>query len=201
MKWLREIGEYWKKEYPDRDFARVRPLVRLSRLSLLLPAFQKHALKPHGLTPTDYSILGALRRAGSPRQLEPGDLYNTLGCTPGGLTKMVDRLEKRGLVQRLTDLDDGRRARIRLTPKGGIVERKAFADYNDGAAHLMEKLSEEELEHIDSALELLLDCFEPGEEVPYQSPFGRSEGRSEAPARFGSELSREVFHATGGSAE
>jgi DNA-binding MarR family transcriptional regulator len=176
MKWLKQIGEYWKAEYPDRDFARVRPLVRLSRLALLMPAFQKQVLKPHDLTPTDYSILGALRRAGRPRQLMPGDLYNTLGCTPGGLTKMVDRLVKRGLVQRLTDRQDGRRARIRLTPRGEVVGREAFADYNDAAARLMERLTEEELEHIDSALELLLACFEPEDESAYQSPFVAAEG-------------------------
>jgi DNA-binding MarR family transcriptional regulator len=164
MKSLREVAEYWKKEYPDREFARVRPLLRLSRLAFLLPSFQKQVLKPHGLSPSDYSILGALRRAGSPRQLKPGDLYNALGCTPGGLTKMVDRLERQGLVQRLSDLEDRRRARIRLTPKGEAIERKAFADYNDSADRLMGQLSEEELDQIDSALELLVDAFEPSDE-------------------------------------
>ncbi len=123
MKSLREIGEYWKTEYPERTFERVRPLLRLSRLSHLVPAFQKSVLAPHGLSPSDYSILGALRRAGRPRQLQPEDLYNALGCTPGGLTKMIDRLERRGLVQRTNDLEDGRRARIRLTPKGAATER------------------------------------------------------------------------------
>lgn len=161
MKPLSEVAEYWESEYPDRDFSRVRPLVRLSRLAFLFPALQKQILKPHGLSPSDYSILGALRRAGSPRQLTPGDLYNALGCTPGGLTKMVDRLEQQGLVQRLSDLEDRRCARIRLTPKGETTERKAFADYNDCANRLMARLSEEELDHIDSALELLLSTFEP----------------------------------------
>ena len=79
MKVLNEIDEYWRSEYPDRDFARVRPLVRLSRLAQLMPAFQKEVLAPHGLSPSDYSILGALRRAGHPRQLQPEDLYNALG--------------------------------------------------------------------------------------------------------------------------
>ncbi len=177
MKWLRQISEYWEREYPDRDFRRVRPLVRLSRLALLMPAFQKQVLRPHDLTPTDYSILGALQRAGRPRQLEPGDLYSALGCTPGGLTKMVDRLVKRGLVQRLTDREDARRARIRLTPKGAAIGRRAFADYNDAAARLMSRLTEEELERIDQALALLLDCFEPESAVDashapaFASPF------------------------------
>ena len=171
MKWLKQIEAYWDAEYPDRDFARVRPLVRLSRLALLMPDFQKHVLRPHDLSPTDYSILGALRRAGRPQPLMPGDLYTTLGCTPGGLTKMIDRLVKRGFVRRLVDRADARRAQIRLTSTGERVGREAFADYNDAAARLMSNLSEEQLEQIDSALELLLDCFEPPRESAYRSPF------------------------------
>ena len=160
MKVLNEIDEYWRSEYPDRDFARVRPLVRLSRLAQLMPAFKKEVLAPHGLSPSDYSILGALRRAGRPRQLQPEDLYNALGCTPGGLTKMIDRLERRGLVQRSNDLADGRRARIRLTAKGAALERKAFADYSLGAERLFAGLSGEETKRIDAALELLAGVLE-----------------------------------------
>jgi len=176
MKWLSQISEYWKTEYPGRDFERVRPLVRLSRLAQLMPAFQKHVLKPHDLTPTDYSILGALRRAGRPRQLMPGDLYNALGCTPGGLTKMIDRLVRRGLVERLVDREDGRRALIRLTKKGEVLGDRAFDDYNEAAARLLGRLSAEELDQIDSALELLLECLEPTDQPIYPSPFEALDG-------------------------
>ncbi|MDG2304501.1 MAG: MarR family transcriptional regulator [Candidatus Binatia bacterium] len=171
MKSLREIGEYWKAEHPDRNFERVQPLLRLSRLSHLVPVFQKNVLAPHGLSPSDYSILGALRRAGRPRQLQPEDLYNALGCTPGGLTKMIDRLERRGLVQRTNDLEDGRRARIRLTPKGAATERKAFADYSDSAERVLSPLSDDEIQQIDFALELLSAIFEaPDAGAPVPSP-------------------------------
>ena len=161
--WLAQISEYWQEEHPDRDFSRVRALLGLSRLSFQMPAFQKRVLEPFGLSPTDYSILGALRRVGGPRTLEPGDLYSAVNCTPGGLTKMVARLEQQGLVKRLTDSKDGRRARIRLTPKGAGVERKAGAEYLDAADRLLSKLTAEELEQISDSLVLLLDCLE-GEE-------------------------------------
>ena len=160
MKSLREIGKFWRSEYSDRKFRRVRPLLLLSRLSSLMPAFQKDVLAPHGLSPSEYSILGALRRSGRPRQLQPEDLYNALGCTPGGLTKMVDRLEGRGLVQRINDLDDGRRARIRLTAKGATLERKAFADYSESAEQVMSHLSEDEIQQVDFALSLLTAIFD-----------------------------------------
>ncbi len=162
--WLAQIAEYWQEEYPEREFARVQPLLCLARLSFQMPAFQKRVLKPFSLSPSDYSILGALRRAGGTRTLEPGDLYSALGCTPGGLTKMIARLERQGLVQRLTDREDGRRARIRLTQKGASVERKAGTEYADSANRLLSKLSTEDLEQVSAALVLLLDCFE-GEEA------------------------------------
>lgn len=161
--WLARIAEYWREEHPERDFSRVRPLLGLSRLSILMPSFQKRVLAPFGLSPTDYSILGALRRAGGPRTLEPGDLYTALGCTPGGLTKMIARLERQGLVQRLGDPADGRRARIRLTRKGAEVERKANTEYTHSADQLLSGLSDEELEKVSEALALLLDCFEEAE--------------------------------------
>jgi DNA-binding MarR family transcriptional regulator len=160
MKSLGEIGKYWRSEYSDRRFQRVRPLLLLSRLSALMPTFQKDVLAPHELSPSEYSILGALRRAGRPRQLQPEDLYNALGCTPGGLTKMIDRLEGRGLVQRVNDLEDGRRARIRLTAKGASLERKAFAAYSESAEQVMSHLSEEEIRKVDFALSLLAAIFD-----------------------------------------
>jgi len=158
--WLSQIEEYWQEEHPEREFSRVRALLSLGRLSFQMPAYQKRALEPFKLSPSDYSILGALRRAGGTRTLVPGDLYSALQCTPGGLTKMIARLERQGLVKRLTDTADGRRARIRLTPKGAEIERKAGSEYLDSADRLLSKLSAEDLDQIDAALTLLMDCFE-----------------------------------------
>ena len=161
MKWLDRVTESWRLEYPDRDFSTLPPLVRLGRIALLMREYQKCVLKPVGLTPSDYSILGALRRAGPPRRLKPGDLYNAVGCSPGGLTKMIGRLEKRGLIERSSDLEDGRSFQIGLTAEGEALERKAFSAYIQSGDRLMAPLSEQQLGDIDTALELLLECFEP----------------------------------------
>ncbi len=158
--WLEQIAEYWREEHPDRDFARVRTLLSLGRLSFQMPAFQKRVLAPFQLSPSDYSILSALRRAGGTRTLVPGDLYSALQCTPGGLTKMITRLERQGLVERLGDAQDGRRARIRLTARGAEVERKAGAEYLDGAERLLSDVSPAQIDRINEGLALLLESFE-----------------------------------------
>jgi hypothetical protein len=51
MKSLGEIGKYWRSEYSDRRFQRVRPLLLLSRLSALMPTFQKDVLAPLNYPP------------------------------------------------------------------------------------------------------------------------------------------------------
>jgi len=158
--WLEQIAEYWREEHPERDFERVRALLALGRLSFQMPAFQKRMLAPFQLSPSDYSILSALRRAGGTRTLVPGDLYSALQCTPGGLTKMIARLERQGLVERLTDEADGRRARIRLTAKGAAVERKAGTEYLAGADRLLSDLAPAQIDQINDALALLLESFE-----------------------------------------
>ena len=168
MKWIDRITESWAAEHPERDFSSLPPLVRLGRIASLMQEYQKRVLKPVGLTPSDYTILGALRRSGHPRQLRPADLYNAVGCTPGGLTKMIDRLEKRGLVERQADAADARCFRIRLTAEGEALERRGFAAYVQSGERLMEPLSKQELADVDAALECLHGCFESPSEDAYE---------------------------------
>ena len=62
-------------------------------------------------------------------QAAPGsrvqDLAEDLDISPGGASKLVDRLVIAGLVSRATDDSDRRVSRLRLTPRGRRVARKA----------------------------------------------------------------------------
>lgn len=177
MKWVQHVVESLAQDDPDRDLSALPPLVRLGRLSLLMAERQKEVLRPFGLTPSEYSILGSLRRAGGARLLKPGDLYNVVGCSPGGLTKMIDRLEKRGLVRRAADSADARCAPIRLTAKGTTVERAALEAYVESADELMDALPKAEIQRIDVALEVLLSRFEPEDGENRPGPRKATRGR------------------------
>jgi len=74
-------------------------------------------LKPHGLSPTQYNALRILRGAG----------VDGLPCTEVGarmisrdpdITRLVDRLERRGLVTRSRGAKDRRVVRASITPAG-----------------------------------------------------------------------------------
>jgi len=64
-------------------------------------------------------------------QAAPGsrvqDLAETIDISPGGASKLVDRLVAAGLVDRATDDSDRRASRLRLTPRGRRVVRRGSA--------------------------------------------------------------------------
>lgn len=74
----------------------------------------------HGLSGTDFDVL--IRLARSPgRQLRMTDLAAQTGLSTSGITRIVDRLEERGLAARQAAPGDRRSSLAVLTPAG--VER------------------------------------------------------------------------------
>ena len=115
MDWIDESSEAWAREYPDMDMSTLSPITRLVRLGVLMDTFQKETLEPFELTPSDYAVLSTLRRAGPPYQLSPSELYTVLERSSGGMTKMLNRLEGVGLIERIPDPEDRRSIRVLLT--------------------------------------------------------------------------------------
>ena len=74
MEWFDDFERSWQSEYADLDVSSLPPLVRLARLGVLIEAFQHDVLEPFQLTPNDYGVLAALRRAGAPYALKPSQL-------------------------------------------------------------------------------------------------------------------------------
>ncbi|MFD3590602.1 MarR family winged helix-turn-helix transcriptional regulator [Streptomyces sp. NPDC058683] len=72
--------------------------------------------------PREYGVLYAL--AGAEDGLRITDLIDDVLLTQAGVSRLVARLEKRGLVERLADPDDGRACRIVLTGEGRDVQRR-----------------------------------------------------------------------------
>jgi DNA-binding MarR family transcriptional regulator len=74
--------------------------------------FHLAAADTAGLTPVDYQASNLLELDGP---LSNGQLAARLGLTSGATTRLVDRLEARGLARRTVDPDDRRRAVIAHT--------------------------------------------------------------------------------------
>jgi DNA-binding MarR family transcriptional regulator len=108
----------WRRERPDLDVEPMQVLSRISRLARQLDRARRKAFADHELEPWEFDVLAALRRSGVPYELSPGRLLDETMVTSGTMTNRVDRLEGKGLVERLPDPGDRRGVRVRLTEAG-----------------------------------------------------------------------------------
>jgi DNA-binding MarR family transcriptional regulator len=112
------LVEAWGRERGDLDLRPMEVLSRVSRLAHHLDRARRAAFAEHLLETWEFDVLAALRRAGTPYQLSPGRLVKETLVTSGTMTNRVDRLEARGLVERLPDPRDRRGVLVRLTTDG-----------------------------------------------------------------------------------
>src|SRR5947208_8129190 len=76
-----------------------------------------------GLTSSQFDVIVTL---GDTEGMTCKDLSEKTLVTKGTLTGVLDRLEKKGLVERVPSRDDRRCTLIRLTPKGDARFRQVF---------------------------------------------------------------------------
>ena len=74
-------------------------------------------LKPMGLSPSQYNVLRILRGAGA-EGLACGDVAARMVTRDPDITRLLDRLEARGLVLRARDRADRRVITVRITAEG-----------------------------------------------------------------------------------
>jgi DNA-binding MarR family transcriptional regulator len=76
-----------------------------------------HVIEPHGITPQQYNVLRILRGA-APDGLPTLTIGERMVEQTPGVTRLIDRLERKGLVARIPCPRDRRRVFCRITLKG-----------------------------------------------------------------------------------
>ncbi len=108
----------WDRQRPDLATDPMQIWSRIARLAQLLDGTRSDAYGKHDLQVWEFDVLAALRRAGKPYRLAPGQLIAQTHVTSGTMTNRVDRLAERGLVTRMSNPKDGRSVLVELTPEG-----------------------------------------------------------------------------------
>ena len=135
----------------------------------VVPTLDRDLVASLGLSLTQFEVLNRLRRAGT-HGLRMSDLASRLVLSPSGVTRAVDQLERRGLVERSVFEGDRRGSLATLTEEGRALLRRATTVHVQGLrAHLLDHVSRTELEHLVATLEAVLD----GEGTPLP-PLGAS---------------------------
>ena len=131
----------WRRERPDLDVEPLEVLSRVSRLARHLDRARRRAVRTSNSHGSRLCSENASRRAGTPYQLSPGQLLTQTLVTSGTMTNRIDRLAKKGLVERLPDPSDRRGVLVRLTDEGRDRADQALAGLLDQERAILAELS------------------------------------------------------------
>jgi MarR family transcriptional regulator for hemolysin len=90
------------------------------------------------------------------------DIARRLKIEGPTLTRMLDSLEKDGLVERLPDPTDRRTKQLRLTPTGEAALEEIFGIADTMRARLLAGLDEDQIDQLNSIFGNILDRLEQG---------------------------------------
>lgn len=102
-------------------------LVELSYHLVCLRSLGYRNARERGLAPREYELLLALRALPPGTRRGIAELADWLHMQRHGVVELTTRLQRRGLVRRYRDQQDGRQARLALTSKGARVLRELVA--------------------------------------------------------------------------
>lgn len=149
----------WQHERPDLDVQPLAVLSRVTRLARHLDHAREESFASHDLDGWEFDVLAALRRAGEPYALSPGQLASQTMVTSGTMTNRVDRLLERGLVRRLPDPNDRRGVRVELTETGKSAVDGALTDLLKREHVLLEALDPRGRDRLADLLRTLMTQF------------------------------------------
>jgi DNA-binding MarR family transcriptional regulator len=141
--------------YDSKNFEPSRcvgPLIGRVRVALL-DALDR-ALLPHNVTAAQYVVISTLvsGNADSASQICKGISYDA-----GAMTRMIDRLEQRGLLRRVRVADDRRTQKLELTDEGKALYPKARAAAMAVINGFLRGFSKAEAHQLESFLKRMLD--------------------------------------------
>ena len=114
-------GEEVLTDRPDDPVGRV--IEGIAAISRALDRYRHAFGADHGLSGTEVVALVHLFQE---QTATAGQLAERTGLTPGAVTALLDRLERRGYLTRVRPPTNRRTLRIELTPSGWALRRAAF---------------------------------------------------------------------------
>ncbi|MEV0317435.1 MarR family winged helix-turn-helix transcriptional regulator [Streptomyces sp. NPDC050658] len=154
------IGQ-WVKERPDvaDDLWPVQLFGRIQRLAVMVEKSVKATAAGHGLDTGEFDVLTTLQRSGPPYALTAGTFLKASMVSSGTITNRIDKMEAKGLVERVRDGADRRTVKIHLTEHGHEVTRAVFADHLANYARLLADVDRELIEKSAEGLRPVLEAL------------------------------------------
>ena len=144
-----------------RQFDRSLPMALLKAREAVMKKFSP-ALKEHGLSPQQWRVIRVLEEED---ELDASDIAERSALLMPSLSRILQNLHKRGLVDRKNAESDQRRSMISLTPKGRSLFETLSPVNEARYATISEKFGYGKLELLYELLDELVEkVSEPEEE-------------------------------------
>ncbi|MEA2063376.1 MAG: MarR family transcriptional regulator [Gemmatimonadota bacterium] len=143
-----ELG--YKKPFKHRV---EETLLSIIHTGTLLSKEGDRLLRPFGLTDAQFNVLVLLKYHSVDGRINQTSLGKMLLVNRSNITGLVDRMEKAGLVRRISDPQDRRVNYVTMTDAGGRVLEKAHQAYLSRIEEVMSNLSAQDQETLSGILE------------------------------------------------
>jgi 3-hydroxy-9,10-secoandrosta-1,3,5(10)-triene-9,17-dione monooxygenase reductase component len=151
---LRRIGARRRRELPRDSFAKSYLAYLLARASQIVSGEFHAALKRWRLSVAEWRVLACLADA---EGLGVGELAAMALMQQPRMTKVLDRMEADGTIERRADRQDRRRALVHLTEAGRARVAPVLAAAKEHESAILAPFTDEERAMIKHALHLLID--------------------------------------------
>ncbi|MBY6142208.1 MarR family transcriptional regulator [Leisingera daeponensis] len=149
--------DMWRREVPSLEISGKEVCARLVALNSALMQRLNAALAPYGLKYPEYGVLATLRASGAPYKMSPKQLLETMFFTSGGMSNMLNRLDRKGLISRSSDETDRRVTLVALTEEGIALADETMELQAKLEADFCRGLPAAEQEALAAGLSALLD--------------------------------------------
>ncbi|WP_293796060.1 MarR family winged helix-turn-helix transcriptional regulator [uncultured Bosea sp.] len=134
----------WRRERPDLDTGVMAVCGDLWRAADRVRDGVAANLVADELDLAGFDVLLTLRRQGRGQALSPSELAQDMMISTSAMTNRLDRLQRRGLIERQADPSDRRALRIVLTEAGFVLADRIVVSHVATEERLVSALSGEE---------------------------------------------------------
>ena len=151
---VKSIGDEIKSKFQNEH---QKAVINLNYTSYKVSSYFNSVLKPHDISGQQYNVLRILRGQ-IPNDASIGLIKDRMLDKSSDVSRMIDRLVAKGVVDRNQCPEDKRQRNVKITEKGlNLLEEidKTHPDFNV----LLGDLSEEEMVKFNAILDKIRSCF------------------------------------------
>ncbi|QIL86690.1 MarR family transcriptional regulator (plasmid) [Vibrio sp. HDW18] len=150
----------WAEQKPEWNTLPMSIIDRALRITKRIELAMAKFYQQIGLTPGEFEVLLALRRAGAPYCLTPAMLQSLTLLSSGAMTHRLDLLEQKGWLVRTMSQTDRRSIDVTLSEQGVCRIEPLLLEYWAWQAYILRGFSELEQDALSNQLQQWLSHYE-----------------------------------------